>query len=97
MSVIIKRNNGVNQVQNVSWSSNNHTTMDGYQILSMEVMKLAAQDYRKELIKSKKNHLKTRECYRLERFFGSEYGQLLSMGKGEYIMEKLQREVEESR
>ena len=39
--------------------------------------------------------MKTRECYQLERFFRSEYGQLLSMGKAEYIMEKIQEEVEE--
>jgi hypothetical protein len=57
-------------------------------------MKLAAEDYRKELIISKQGNLKTRECFRLERFFRSEYGQLLSMGKSEYIMKKIQEEVE---
>lgn len=94
---MIKKNNGVNQMQYVSWSSNSHKSMNGYQVLAIEIIKLAAQDYKKELIKSKKENLKTRECFRLERFFRSEYGQLLSMGMGEYIMQKIQEEVEASK
>ena len=92
---MIKRDNGVNQMMYVSWSSNQHKSIDPHQVLAIEIIKLAAEDYRNELIKSKIENLKTRECYRLERFFRSEYGQLLSMGKGEYIMEKIQKEVEE--
>ena len=91
---MIVRNNGINQVWSIIWSSKNHRTMDSFDILGIEIVKLAALDYKKELIKSKKENLKTRECYRLERFFRSEYGQLLSMGKGEYIMQKIQEEVE---
>ncbi len=94
MSVIVKRDNGINRIQSVSWSSNNHQHIDGYQLLAIEIVKVAADDYRKELIKSKKEKLKTRECCRLERFFRSEYGQILSMGKGKYIMQKIQKEVE---
>jgi hypothetical protein len=92
---MIVRNNGVNQIWTITWSSKNHKTLDGLDLLAMEIVKLAAQDYRRELIRSKKGNLKTRECYQLERFFRSEYGQLLSMGKAEYIMEKIQEEVEE--
>lgn len=95
MSTLIKKPNGVLQLQSVSWSSNNHRSIDGYQILADEIMKLAAHDYRNELRRSKNGKTKTRECYRLERFFRSEYGQLLSMEMGEYIMEKIQKEVEE--
>lgn len=96
MSALVKKPNGVNQLQSVTWSSNNHHSIDSYQILAAEIIKLAALDYKKELIKSKKGNRKTRECFRLERFFRSEYGQLLSMDKGEYIMEKIQKEVEEN-
>ena len=96
MSALMKKPNGVLQLQSVSWSSNNHASIDGYQILATEILRLAAQDYKKELIKSKKGNLKTRECHQLERFFRSEYGQLLSMDKGEYIMERIQKEVDEA-
>lgn len=94
MSHIVKRNNGVNMLQSVSWSSNNHSSLDGYQLLAIEVVKLAADDYRIELVRSKKDKFKSVECCRLERFFRSEYGQMLSMGKGEYIMRKIQEEIE---
>jgi hypothetical protein len=97
MSLIVKRNNGINRIQSVSWSSNNHKSIDGYQLLAIEIIRVAAEDYRRELIKSKKEKLKTRECYRLERFFLSEYGQLLSMGKGEYIIEQIRKEVKNAR
>ena len=95
MSALIKKANGVLQVQSVSWSSNNHNSIDGYQILATEIMKMAAEDYRNALIASKKEKVKTREAYLLERFFRSEYGQLLSMGLGQYIIERIQKEVEE--
>lgn len=94
MSTLVKKNNGVNQFLSVSWSSNNHRTVDGYEMLTVEILKLAAHDYRRELAKSKKANVKTRECHNLERFFRSEYGHLLSMGKSEYIMEKIQKEME---
>ena len=94
MSHIVKRSNGINMLQSVSWSSNNHSSIDGYQLLAIEVVKLAADDYRRELIRSKKDKFKSVECCRLERFFRSEYGQLLSMGKGECIIEQIQKEVE---
>lgn len=93
MSALVKNPNGINHLQTIHWSSNNHRSIDKYQILAAEIIKLAAHDYRKELIRSKKGNLKTRECYQLERFFLSDYGQLLSMDKGKYIMEKIQEEV----
>ena len=95
MSALMKKPNGVFQIQSVCWSSNNHTSVDGYQILAGEIIRLAALDYKKELIKSKKGKTKTRECYRLERFFRSAYGQSLCLGMGEYIMGKVQKEVED--
>ena len=90
---MIKKNN---RIQFVSWSSNRHRSIDGYHLLAIEIIRVAVEDYRKELIKSKKQNMKTRECYRLERFFRSDYGQMLSFGRGEYIIEKIQKEVEKT-
>lgn len=94
MSALVKKENGAMQLQSVTWSSNNHNSIDPYDILAVEIIKQAVHDYREELRKSKSANKKTRECYQLERFFRSEYGQLLSMDKGEYIMEQIQKEVE---
>lgn len=97
MNHMVKRNNGINRMQTLMWNSNGHKALDGYQLLAIEIVRVAAEDYRRELIISKKEKLKTRECYRLERFFRSEYGQLLSMGTGDYIMRRIQKEVENTK
>ena len=97
MNVTLRRKNGINKMQYVSWSSSRQHTIDGYALLAIKVVRYAANDYKKELIKSKKDGVKTREAYRLERFFRSEYGQMLSFGMGEYIIEQIQKEVEKSK
>jgi hypothetical protein len=93
MSLIVKRNNGINLTQAISWSSNRHHTLDGYQMLAIEVVRGVAEDYREELIRCKQYQVKTPYCCELEKFFLSDYGQVLSMGTGKYIMEKIRKEV----
>ena len=93
MSALMKKQNGALQLQTVSWSSNNHASIDGYQILATAILKLAAEDYKKELIKSKKGNLKTRECHQLERFFRSDWYEMLSDLDGEFLMAGVRRMV----
>lgn len=92
MSLIMKRDNGVNKFYSCSNASG--TYPDAYQMLAMEVVKVAASDYREELFKFKQSGVKSRECKKIEEFFRSEYGQLLSFGTGEYILETIQKEME---
>lgn len=67
--------------------------MDWCETLAVAIVTQAAKDYRKELQKSKRQGRKTGGAFKLEKWFRSEYGQLLTLGKGEYIIEQIQKEV----
>lgn len=60
--------------------------MEGYERLRAAIVKRAVQDYCSAL---RKNDLCKKA--RLERFFKGSWGQLLSYGKGEYIIEECKR------
>lgn len=67
----------------------------GVEQLRMELLKRSADHHRKLLVKQMKNKKRRiedkgldEEVRGIERFFLSAFGQLLSSGKGEYIIEK---------
>ena len=60
-------------------------TLDGYDLLAIAIVNQAAEDYR--LARD------PNEILALERFFLSDWGDLLSFDKGAYILERLQKEV----
>lgn len=75
-----------------SWGKNvfdNNITLNGYQQLAIAIVSVAAEDYRKEALKSKH---KTYEALAIERFFESDYGELLTFGMASTILEKLRKE-----
>lgn len=59
--------------------------MNPYEYLAMAIVEQAANDYRKQM----KHHGKATA---IERFFRSEWGNLLCFGKADLILEKLQDE-----
>lgn len=64
---------------------------EGYVQIAAAIVKQAMTDYKAALKCEGKRAMKTRkEC---ERFFLSEYGQMLSAGSGERIIEKCREEV----
>ena len=63
-----------------------------YETLAIAIVRAAVADYRKELKRSKKEGYKTGEAKAIERFFLSEYGDLLTFGKGKVIMKQIQKE-----
>lgn len=65
----------------------------GYEHLAVAIVNQAVIDYRRELKLSMKQNRKTPGAIKLERFFKSEYCDLLSFGMGEFILEKVQQEV----
>ncbi len=72
----------------------NNTTLNGYELLAMAVVYQAADDYRTELRRSEKEGKKTYGALALERFFLSDWGDLLCFGAGEIVLQKLQKEFE---
>ena len=58
---------------------------DNYNLLAQAIVELAANDYRE---------LRRNERENIERFFLSEYGDLLCHGLGEVILEKLKEELD---
>lgn len=83
------------EVNGTAWDKslfNNNTTLNGYELLAIAIVNQAAEDYRNELKLSDKQGAKTQGAYVLERFFLSDYGDLLCFGMGELILEKLQKE-----
>ena len=62
--------------------------MDGYERLRQGILKLAVKDYKSAL----KNGNKGKKT-RLERFFRSEWGQLLGNDMGEEIIKQCRRSV----
>ena len=69
----------------------NGAKVTGYELLAIAVCKAAAEDYARELKKSDKAGAKTNAAKAIERFFLSDWGELLSFGKGELIIELLQK------
>lgn len=55
--------------------------------LTVAIVKSVADDYRKALKNNQKQKIKD-----LEKWFTSEYGELLCNGKGEYIMNTIRNE-----
>ena len=71
-------------------------TIDSYQLLANAIVLQATTDYRNSLagigIGKKSAEDVAREC---ERFFRSEYFGLLTKVSGEYLIEKLKKEVQD--
>jgi hypothetical protein len=65
--------------------------MEAYERLRAEIVKSAVNDYRAALRKSKRIGCKCAEEIKLERWFLSGWGQMLSGGNGEYIIEKCRK------
>lgn len=64
--------------------------MEGYERLRTEVVKSAVKDYQNALRKSNRLGAVCAEQRKLEKWFLSKWGQLLSGDNGEYIIEKCQ-------
>ena len=62
---------------------------DGHILLAAAIIKQAMTDYKNALREEDENEI--RVC---ERFFLSEWGQLLSAHHGEYVIERCKKEVE---
>lgn len=63
--------------------------MDSYDLIRIAIVKQAIRDY---IVALKKQDYKQR--VKLERFFRGDWGQLLSDGHGEYIIEKCKKIAE---
>ena len=64
--------------------------LTGYDMLAIAICGQAAKDYRIEIRKSVKCGEKTMGAKKIEKFFLSEYGDLLSFGQGNQIIKRLQ-------
>lgn len=62
--------------------------VDGYELIRVAIIRQAIRDYR-AVLRTKNFHAQKS----LERFFLGEWGQLLSDGHGEYIIERCKKEV----
>lgn len=69
---------------------NKQRQITGYELLAIAICKQAADDYAKELKISDKTGKKTHGAFLIERFFLSDWGDLLSFGQGQVIIEKVQ-------
>lgn len=65
--------------------------LTGYDMLAIAICGQAAKDYRIEIRKSVECGEKTMEAKKIEKFFLSEYVNLLSFGQGKQIIKRLQR------
>lgn len=68
------------------------TENDGFVELAGAILKLAADDYIKALIKGDEKERK-----KMERFFLSDWGQMLSLHQGEAIIRNCKRVSEDSK
>ena len=68
------------------------TEYDGFVELAGAIMKLASGDYIKALIKGNEKEIK-----KLERFFLSDWGQMLSLHQGEAIIRNCKRIAHDSK
>lgn len=59
---------------------------EGFENLRMAILRQAATDYIKALKKDNK-----REAHKIERFFKSDWGEYLSGGHGEFIIDECKR------
>lgn len=64
----------------------------GAEYLARAIILYAVKDYRKALRDYRKSPYAITRVIAIERFFLSEYGQLLCYGRGAYIMEQVRRE-----
>lgn len=67
----------------------NGAKVTGYELLAIAICKAAADDYERELRLSDKQGEKTKGAEAIERFFLGDWGEMLSFGKGELILELL--------
>lgn len=65
---------------------------DNYNLLAQEIVELAANDYRE--LRRNERYSKQWRIHEIERFFLSEYGDLLCHDLGEVILEKLKAEFD---
>ncbi len=70
--------------------------MSGWELLAIAVVKSAADDYRKAVKRARKTGGNPVGGRAIERFFKSEYGDLLTFGHGEEIWRQLKKEGEEN-
>lgn len=67
-------------------------TTDGYENVRVVIVKQAVDDYRRALA-----HNKHYEAKALERWFLSEWGEMLCGGNGAYIIDKVKKQVKGKR
>ena len=65
---------------------------DNYNLLAQAIVELAANDYRE--LRMNERYSKQWRVHEIERFFLSEYGDLLCHDLGEVILEKLRAEFD---
>ena len=65
---------------------------DNYNLLAQAIVELAANDYRE--LRMNERYSKQWRVHEIERFFLSEYGDLLCHDLGEVILEKLKAEFD---
>lgn len=70
--------------------------MDAYERLRTEIVRSAVKDLEKALRKSDRLGAVCSEQIRLERWFTSQWGQMLCGGNGEYILEKVRQNYKAS-
>lgn len=66
--------------------------MEAYERLRTEIVRLAVKDLEKALRKSDRLGVVCAEQIKLERWFTSNWGQMLCGGNGEYILEKVRQD-----
>lgn len=67
---------------------------DNYNLLAQAIVELTANDYRELRRNERENECYQRRVHEIERFFLSEYGDLLCHDLGEVILEKLRAEFD---
>lgn len=69
--------------------------MSGWERLAVAIVELAARDYRKAIKQAQKKGRHPVGVRSIERFFLSDYGHLLTFGRGEEIWRRLKKEGEQ--
>lgn len=69
--------------------------VSGWQRLAIAVVELAARDYRNAIKQARKTGKNPVGVRSIERFFKSDYGDLLTFGHGEEVLRKLKQESEQ--
>ena len=68
--------------------------LSGWELLAIAVVQRTADDYRKAIKQARRTGKRPVGVRAIERFFKSEYGNLLTFGHGEEIWRKLKKECE---